>query len=348
MSRSVRRSEPSERRPSVRLPRTHENADGVPIGAPRQRHIVAVLLGTARRAAQRRQLARRARGPDAERAARERCEAPAARRGGEREERLGCGRRGAVAAFVCAAGGVRRSGQPKPGCEVQALGDARRPVHGGWPAGCREEDVVASQPAVHFQAREAPCSGNTRRARRLAPRGGEARLLCRVRALWRAAPTLPADLFSVRLAGRPSSRVLRVLRSSSRHQEPNAKRMDGRAAAAASVDAGAVRAARQQLLLQAGAVVPPRSPAFRWPPHAALLAAQEHLVHDLGLDQPEGQAYARALAKALIGRLEEAVREAEARGEEAEVSRSQGGGEVSRTLMCHRSMVDCLRCMLSC
>jgi VIT1/CCC1 family predicted Fe2+/Mn2+ transporter len=86
-----------------------------------------------------------------------------------------------------------------------------------------------------------------------------------------------------------------------------------------------VRAARQQLLLQSGAAVPPRSPAFRWPPHEALLGAQRHLVADLALARPEGQTYARALAKGLIARLEEAVRDAEARGHEAEVSAEAEG-----------------------
>lgn len=83
----------------------------------------------------------------------------------------------------------------------------------------------------------------------------------------------------------------------------------------------AARQARQLLLIQHSAQLPVRSRCFRWPASSALLLAQPFLANDLGFKDRAPSAFDRSFLKELIARLEEAVREAQSRGDEdAEVS----------------------------
>jgi hypothetical protein len=134
---------------------THHDTDGVAVGAPRQRNILAVLLGTARRAAQRGQLARRPCGPDAEHGACEGGEAAAVRQRSQRQQRL----RGGWWGSAIRCGGMCRIGHAEAGREVQALGDARRPVQDGGRREVKRGDVVGRQA---LQAREAECEARAR------------------------------------------------------------------------------------------------------------------------------------------------------------------------------------------
>ena len=68
---------------------------------------------------------------------------------------------------------------------------------------------------------------------------------------------------------------------------------------------------RRLLAIQYGARLPPRSPRFRWPGNAALLAIQSHLANDLFADShPPSTKYQRAFLKELTARLQDAVDEA--------------------------------------
>lgn len=65
---------------------------------------------------------------------------------------------------------------------------------------------------------------------------------------------------------------------------------------------------RRLLTLQYAARLSPRQARFRWPSSEELIAVQDGLSADLGLDQDEEDtAYDRGFLKELVGRLEEHV-----------------------------------------